>query len=61
MWLLLIVLLVMLVLGLPHWPYSRAAGFGYYPSTVALILLVIVLVLVLTGTAHWGFGPYPPP
>ena len=44
----LIVLLViaLLILSLPTWPYS--AGWGYYPSGGLGIILSIVLVLLLT-------------
>lgn len=42
--LLLVVLIILLVLGLPSWPYS--AGWGYYPSG-ALGLIVIVLIILL--------------
>jgi hypothetical protein len=39
-----VVLVVVLIGGLPVWPYSRQAGYGYWPSglvAVALILLVL--------------------
>jgi len=44
----LIVLLViaLLILSLPSWPYSVA--WGYYPSGGLGIVLLIVLVLLLT-------------
>jgi Protein of unknown function (DUF3309) len=44
----LIVLLViaLLILSLPSWPYS--AAWGYYPSGGLGIVLLIVLVLLLT-------------
>jgi hypothetical protein len=45
--LLLIVLFILLIGGLPTWPYSR--GWGYYPSGTFTVLLVVVLLLVLTG------------
>jgi len=44
---LLLVLVVLLILGLPSWPYS--AGWGYYPSGAAGVLVVILLVLLLVG------------
>ena len=44
---LLIVLILLLVGGLPHWGYSR--GWGYRPSGGLGLVLVIVLVLVLMG------------
>jgi hypothetical protein len=44
---LLIVLVVLLVGGLPAWPYSR--GWGYYPSGILGTILVIVLIMMLLG------------
>lgn len=44
---LLLVLIVLLVGGLPTWPYS--AGWGYYPSGGIGLVLLIVLVLLLAG------------
>jgi hypothetical protein len=44
---LLIVLIVLLMGGLPHWGYSREWGYG--PSGGLGLVLVIVLVLVLMG------------
>lgn len=43
----LLLLIVLLVGGLPAWPYS--AGWGYYPSGGIGLVLLIVLVLVLAG------------
>jgi len=45
--LLLIVLIILLVGGLPSWPYSR--GWGYYPSGIFSVLIIVLLVLLLTG------------
>jgi hypothetical protein len=45
--LLLLILVVVLVAGLPAWPYSR--GWGYYPSGGAGLLVAIVVVLLLLG------------
>ncbi|MES1989846.1 MAG: DUF3309 domain-containing protein [Pseudomonadota bacterium] len=46
--LLVIILLVLIVVGaLPHWPYS--ANWGYYPSGGLGTVLVIILVLLLLG------------
>jgi len=46
----LIVLVVLLVAGLPHWyggtPY---ASYGYAPSGIISVLLVILLILLLFG------------
>ncbi len=44
---LLIILIVILIGGLPHWPYS--AGWGYYPSGGVGLVLLIVLILLLVG------------
>lgn len=44
---LLIILIILLIGGLPSWPYS--AGWGYYPSGVVGVLVVVVLVLLLMG------------
>ena len=41
----LVILILLLVGGLPSWPYNR--GWGYYPS--GGLVLVIVLILVLVG------------
>ena len=44
---LLIVLVVLLVGGLPTWPYSQS--WGFYPSGGIGTVLLIVLVLALMG------------
>lgn len=44
---LLIIIVILLVGGLPAWPYSR--GWGYYPSGILGTLLVIVLIMMLLG------------
>jgi hypothetical protein len=45
---LLIVILILLLLGgLPTWPYS--AGWGYYPSGGLGLVLLIVVILLLVG------------
>ena len=45
MGLVLAVLVVLLILSVPAWPYS--AGWGYYPSGGLGLLLLIVLILLL--------------
>jgi hypothetical protein len=50
---LLIVLIVLLVGGLPAWPYSRRWGYG--PSGGIGTLLLILLILVLLGYVPGGF------
>ena len=42
---LLIILVVMLLLSIPAYPYSR--GWGYYPSGGIGLLLVILLFLII--------------
>lgn len=44
---LLIVVVVLLVAALPHWPYS--AGWSYYPSGALGVILLILIVLILLG------------
>jgi hypothetical protein len=44
----LLILLILLLIGaVPHWPYSR--GWGYGPSGILVLLLVVLIVLVLVG------------
>lgn len=44
--LILLVLIVLLIFGLPTWPYSR--GWGYYPSGgIGLVVLILVILLLL--------------
>jgi Protein of unknown function (DUF3309) len=51
--LLLIILLVLLIGGLPTWPYSR--NWGYGPSGGLGTVLVILLILILLGYVPRGF------
>ena len=44
--LLLALVIVLVILSLPTWPYS--AAWGYFPSGGLGILLLIVIVLLLT-------------
>jgi len=46
---LIVILLVLSVAGLPHWPYAQPYGWGYYPSGLLGLLLVILLVALLFG------------
>jgi len=46
---LLVVLLLLVLGGLPTWPYSH--NWGYFPSGVLGLVLVIVLLLALVRTA----------
>jgi hypothetical protein len=43
----LIVLILLLIFGLPTWPYSR--GWGYYPSGGIGLLVIILIILLLLG------------
>ncbi|HET7924069.1 MAG TPA: DUF3309 family protein [Rhodanobacteraceae bacterium] len=43
----LIVLILLLIFGLPTWPYSR--NWGYYPSGGIGLLVVILIILLLLG------------
>lgn len=44
----LIIILILLLIGaLPHYPYS--SSWGYYPSGGLGLVLVIVLILLLLG------------
>lgn len=45
--LLVIVLIVILIAGLPSWPYSRSWGYG--PSGIVGVIVVILLILLLMG------------
>jgi len=47
--LLLIVLVVLVIAGLPSWPYARAWNYGYAPSGVLGLVLVVILILMLLG------------
>jgi hypothetical protein len=45
---LIIILIVLIVAGLPTWPYARGWGYGYYPAgTLGLVLLVVVILILL--------------
>ena len=44
-----LILVGVLIAGLPHWPYLRAADLGYFPSGIALGLLLVLLILVVAG------------
>lgn len=47
MGLVLALIVALLILSLPTWPYS--AGWGYYPTSGLGVLLLVVLVLALTS------------
>jgi len=44
---LLIVILILLIGGLPTWPYSTQWGYG--PSGVLGLILIVLLILLLLG------------
>jgi len=50
---LLILLILLLVGGLPTWPYSR--GWGYYPSGLVSLLLIVLIVLLFLEVVPIGF------
>ena len=52
---LLIILIIILLGGLPAWPYSRS--WGYAPSGLLGLLLVILLILLLFNVIPWGYHP----
>jgi Protein of unknown function (DUF3309) len=54
---LLIILILILLGGLPSWPYSR--NWGYGPSGLISLLVVVLLVLLILNVLPWGFGPAP--
>jgi hypothetical protein len=54
---LLIVLVLVLLGGLPTWPYAR--NWGYGPSGLAGLLVVVLLVLLFMQVIPWGYGPGP--
>lgn len=51
--LLLIILVLLLVGGLPAWPYSRDWGYG--PSGLLGLLLVVLLLLLVFNRAPFGW------
>jgi len=50
---LLILLILLLIGGLPVWPYSRSWNAGYAPSGIVGLLLVVLLVLLLMDVIRW--------
>jgi hypothetical protein len=47
--LILIVLVVLLVLSLPIFPYNAQWTYGYYPSGALSLIVLILIVLLLAG------------
>jgi Protein of unknown function (DUF3309) len=54
---LLIVLILLLLGGMPTWPYSRSWGYG--PSGLIGLLLVILLVLLIMNAIPFGYHTGP--
>ena len=50
---LLIILILIMLGGLPHWGYSRKWGYG--PSGGAGLLLLVVIILLLFNVIPRGF------
>ena len=46
--LLLALVIALMILSLPTWPYAAPLGYGYYPTGGLGILLLIVIVLLLS-------------
>lgn len=44
---LLMVLILLLIAGLPRWPYS--SEWGYYPSGALGLVLLVLIILALMG------------
>ena len=51
--LLLIVLIVLLLGGLPSWPYAR--NWGYGPSGIAGLLVLVLVVLLIFQIVPVGY------
>jgi hypothetical protein len=46
---LLIVLAVLVIAGLPQWPYAKPYAWGYYPSAVSGLVLIVLLAALALG------------
>lgn len=46
--LLLALVIALMILSLPTWPYAAGLGYGYYPSGGLGILLLVVIVILLS-------------
>lgn len=47
MGLILALLIALMILSLPTWPYAAGLGYGYYPTGGLGIVLLVVIVLLL--------------
>jgi hypothetical protein len=50
---LLIILILLLIGGIPAWPYSRQWGYG--PSGILGLLLVVLILLLVFERVPWGY------
>ncbi len=46
---LIVVLVLLLIGGLPHWGPSQRWDLGYFPSGIVGLLLIVLLILLLAG------------
>jgi hypothetical protein len=44
---LIVILILMLVGALPHWPYSTSWGYG--PPGIIGVILIVLVILILLG------------
>jgi hypothetical protein len=44
-----VVLAVLVIAGLPQWPYARPYAWGYYPSAVFGLVLIVLLAALALG------------
>jgi Tfp pilus assembly protein PilX len=49
----LVLLVVLLILALPAWPYPSRYDYGYYPSGILATIVLILLVLWLLGVVSF--------
>jgi Protein of unknown function (DUF3309) len=45
--LIIVVLVVLLIVAIPAWPYS--VGWGYFPSGIVGLILLVLIILLLLG------------
>lgn len=58
--LIVIILVVLIFASLPHWPYTKDRGLGYYPGSILGLLLLILLIFLFLRVIPWGWpGAYP--
>ncbi len=51
--LLLALLLLLLIGGLPQWPYARGWDWGYRPSGLLGLLLIVVVLMIFLDVIRW--------